>query len=73
MTNENLNKLEELAKNAPPGPWTLEGINPATIDPIYGRVGIRINARAGLFVAAATPAVILELIAEIRRLRQCCI
>lgn len=56
-----LDKLEQLAKAATPGPW---------ID-FQHRQEDKAESVVAEFISAANPAAIMELIAEIRRLRCC--
>jgi len=55
--NINLNVLQNLAEAATPGPW-------ATIGVEYGELGAQEIADAA-FIAAANPAVVLELVARL--------
>lgn len=72
MNDEDLNKLEALAKAATPGPWrvdNLRGLVAGAKAVISGSAecdGYFPHEDDGLFVAAANPAAILELIALAR-------
>lgn len=73
MTNEELDKLEELANKATPGPWKIDGYASFSIAVahIYSEILIA-NTHCNndaKFVAASREA-IPKLIAEVRRLRK---
>jgi hypothetical protein len=73
----NLDELERLAKAAAPGPWCDRGFG--SIQPESGGSLVAVTVTKGgclpdyvensAYIAAANPAAILELIADVRRLR----
>lgn len=75
MTPETLSKLEQLAKSATPGPWTLSMSNQnVRVLPCHNDadeyISIRRTSEAGVadnqYIAALSPEVVLELIERIR-------
>ena len=74
-----LDKLEELAKKATPGPWSSNGplaVNTSQDHPLCTLSSAfhreLENGKAGQdaeFIASANPTTVLELIAEVRKLR----
>lgn len=85
MTKEERERLRELAMNATPGPWTCRidltpedygGEYPSGVAEVPEMLaaetgdGDRPNIANAEFVAAANPAVVLELLDEVERLRE---
>lgn len=74
MDKEKLARLKELAEYATPGPWKLQyaGLCARWLVNMEGDHVIdgMVNPREGGFIAAANPATILDLIAEIERLEK---
>ena len=76
--NDDLDALEALAKGATPGPWEAarnDSLQPANALDVWGRAGSNlvasdVEADDGRFIAAASPDVVLDLIAEVRRLEK---
>lgn len=71
-----LDAIEKLAKEATPGPWrSVPGVLSWVLVPLAGGVNGRVdldmsNLPNAEFVAAANPSAVLDLIAEIRRMRK---
>ena len=60
-TDAELDALEAVAKAATPGPWKLDAEADTTLDDQI--------VRDGIYIATANPAVVLNLIAELRQAR----
>ena len=77
MTKAELDRFEELASKATPGPWACTEFGDGWLNVFEEKtdIGICANAGDGLvgfngqFIAAANPSTVLSLIAEIRKLR----
>ena len=69
MTDKELNELEEKAKAATPGPWDSGGVEVflGGWNPHIAMCNSEDNAE---YIAAANPAVILELITELKQARK---
>ena len=74
MTDEQIDALEALAKAATPGPWK-ESLYPFFIQAGDYKIANVTSKNAGddsAFIAAANPAAILELIADLRKAEEGC-
>ena len=71
MTDEQLDDLEVAAKAATPGPWEHERSHVVQLDgtPVANCVSYKIaqSPKNAAYIAAANPAAILELIADLRQ------
>lgn len=75
MTQEQIEELKRLAEAATPGPWDVAvwtcGVRGCEVKRGIDRIGCDLHFPNAEFIAAANPAAVLELIAEMERLRAC--
>lgn len=73
MTDDELDALEAAAKAATPGPWKHYNYKGSDCVTVSGKVflpRLEISVADTAFIAAANPAAVLELIAELRQARR---
>ncbi len=70
MTDDKLLELESKALRATPGPWECSDLGPSYVERPKKKPVVVPEYDDAAFIAAASPAVVLELIKEIYRYRQ---
>ena len=76
MTDVELDALEEAARAATPGPWKHYNYKGSNCVLVSGKVflpRLKISVADTAFIAAANPAAVLELIAELRQAKEECL